>query len=208
MKLRYGNHETEVSASDETRPPHGQHCVWFTGLSGAGKTTLARELEALLRSTGVRVVVLDGDELRSSTSRDLGYSPEDRARNVLRAGALACEAARSGAIAVVALTSPSEQTRSACAQRCEAAGVRFVLVHVATPLAVCEARDPKGLYAAARAGRITDFVGVDLPYETPSAPVLRIDTSQEALADAVRNVAELLRTAPATCAARVRRAPA
>jgi bifunctional enzyme CysN/CysC len=149
--------------------------VWLTGLPSSGKSTIASALEATLVGNGRPAYVLDGDTLRHGLTGDLGFSAEARAESVRRAGEAAILVADAGAVSVVSLVSPSAQARDAVRHRHEAEGLSFLEVHVDTPLEECERRDPKGLYAKARAGEITGFTGVDDPYEAPAAPDLRID---------------------------------
>lgn len=149
--------------------------IWFTGLPGAGKTTLARSLAQALIARGHACAVLDGDELRSGLCRDLAYSPADRSENIRRAAEVARLLNGAGTFALVALISPLAADR---AQAREIVGTQKMLeVHVAAPLETCEARDPKGLYARARRGEIADFTGVGAPYEAPLNPELSLDTS-------------------------------
>jgi bifunctional enzyme CysN/CysC len=158
--------------------------VWITGLSGSGKTTLATELVRRLERGGVRACLLDGDELRTGLNADLGFSREDRGENVRRVGEVALLFAHSGAVVVVPLISPYRDDRDRVRARHEAAGIPFVEVHLDIPLAVCEARDPKGLYAKVRAGEITHFTGVDDPYEAPLQPELRVAPGANVVDDA------------------------
>ncbi len=146
--------------------------VWFTGLSGSGKSTVAVELERLLVESGRAAYLLDGDNLRHGLNADLGFGAADRAENVRRVGEVAKLFADAGSIAVVSLVSPYRADRNRVRSSHEAAGLRFVEVFVDTPLELCEARDPKGLYARARAGEITGFTGIDDPYEAPDTPDL------------------------------------
>jgi bifunctional enzyme CysN/CysC len=149
-----------------TAPPG---TVWITGLPAAGKTTLALELGGLLREEGTAVDVIDGDVLRQGESRALGFSPADRATQAHRAAARAAAHAAAGGVAVVALVSPYAHDRDAARREHEGRGLHFVEVWMATPLAECEARDPKGLYARARVGELEGLTGVDAPYEAPVA---------------------------------------
>ena len=165
--------------------------VWFTGLSGAGKTTLARAVADLLVADGRAAHVLDGDELRTGLSADLGFSLADRAEQVRRAGHVARILGDAGVVPLVALVSPVRADRDAV-RALHAAG-RFLEVHVATPLAVCEARDVKGLYARARAGEVAQMTGVAQAYEPPLTPELVVDGSgEEALAAQAARVVALL----------------
>jgi sulfate adenylyltransferase len=156
------------------RAPRG-FALFFTGLSGAGKSTIAQAVVAqLLERTSRAVTVLDGDEVRKHLSRGLGFSREDRAANVTRIGYVASEIVRHGGIAVCAPIAPYADARAEARALVEAHG-DFIEIHVATPLEVCEARDRKGLYAQARAGKIAHFTGISDPYEVPEQPEIRVD---------------------------------
>lgn len=161
--------------------------LWFTGLSAAGKTTVgslvARELEA----RGHTVEVLDGDVVRTHLSQGLGYSKEDRDTNIRRIGWVSSRLARAGAAVVVSAISPYEEARRRARALVEE-HAPFVEIHVATLLEVCEKRDPKGLYAKARAGEIDQFTGVSDPYEVPANPELRLDTAGREPAESAASV--------------------
>jgi len=148
--------------------------VWLTGLSGSGKSTVAIAVERLLVARGQVAYVLDGDNLRLGLNGDLGFSAEDRTENVRRVGEVARLFADAGAVALVPLISPYRAGRDRARQAHVAAGVPFVEVFVDTPIELCEQRDPKGLYAKARAGEIKGFTGIDDPYESPEAPEFRL----------------------------------
>lgn len=148
--------------------------VWLTGLSGSGKSTIASALEHRLVAAGVPAYMLDGDNLRHGLNGDLGFDAASRAENVRRAGEVAYLFADAGVVAIVPLISPYASDRARVRARHEQAGLRFVEVFVDTPIEMCEERDPKGLYAKARAGEIAGFTGVDDPYEPPSDPELRL----------------------------------
>jgi bifunctional enzyme CysN/CysC len=150
--------------------------VWFTGLSGAGKSTVAAGLGGLLSSRSVRHLVLDGDELRKGLSSDLGFSSEDRIENVRRASEVAKLYALTGHLAIVSMISPFATGRRRARALHEDSRVPFVEVYVATPRDVCEARDPKGMYARARRGEIALFTGVSDPYEPPEAAEVVLQT--------------------------------
>lgn len=148
--------------------------VWLTGLSGSGKSTLAYALERALVSSGHMAYVLDGDNVRHGLCADLGFSPEDRDENIRRVGEAAALFAQAGVIAIASFISPYREGRDRARSR--VGDTRFIEVHLDVPLEVCERRDPKGLYARARAGEIAEFTGISAPYEHPPAPELTIDT--------------------------------
>src|SRR3954451_3560036 len=161
--------------------------VFLTGLSGAGKSTIADALVADLESDGVPVTVLDGDVVRTHLSSELSFSQEHRDLNIRRIGFVAGEVVKHGGTVVVAAIAPYEQAREDARQLVEKHG-RFLLVHVSTPLDVVEQRDVKGLYAKARAGEIPHFTGISDPYEEPANPELVIDTSITPLAESVARI--------------------
>jgi len=165
--------------------------VFFTGLSGSGKSTLARGLVDTLLERGRSVTLIDGDAARRLLSAGLGFSRADRDLNVKRIGWVASEVTRHGGVAVCAPIAPYAATRAEVRRMVEAHG-DFVLVHVATPLAVCERRDRKGLYAKARAGLIPEFTGVSDPYEVPDDADIRLDTSMMTVDDAVDAIVEYI----------------
>lgn len=146
--------------------------VWLTGLSGSGKSTVAVEVERSLVAAGRAAYLLDGDNLRHGLNGDLGFGAADRVENIRRVGEVAVLFADAGVVAVVPLISPYRSARDAVRERVQSAGLAFVEVFVATPLALCEERDPKGLYAKARAGELVGMTGIDDPYEAPLHPEL------------------------------------
>lgn len=148
--------------------------VWLTGLSGAGKSTIAYALENLLLESGRACFVLDGDNIRHHLNNDLGFSPEARAENIRRAAEVAHLMNEAGLIVVTAFISPFREDREIA--RAIIGEQRFIEVYVNTSVDVCETRDPKGLYAKARAGAITQFTGISSPYEPPLTPHLALDT--------------------------------
>ncbi|NPV07592.1 MAG: bifunctional sulfate adenylyltransferase/adenylylsulfate kinase [Anaerolineae bacterium] len=161
--------------SESYPPRHRQGvCVWFTGLSGSGKSTTAEVLTTLLLEHGRQATVLDGDVVRTHLSKGLGFSKEDRDTNIRRIGFVASEIVRHGGVVICAAVSPYRATRNDV--RNMVGADRFVEVFVDTPLEVCEARDSKGMYAAARRGEIKGFTGIDDPYEPPENPEIRLDT--------------------------------
>lgn len=176
------------------RPPRHQQGVvfFFTGLSGSGKSTLARALMDRILERGERTVTsLDGDVVRHHLSKGLGFSREDRETNILRIGFVAAEISRHGGIAICSPIAPFDATRAEVRRMVEAAGGGFVLIHVATPLAECERRDRKGLYAKARAGLIPEFTGISSPYEEPRK-ALKVDTSDRDIADCLEEIVRAL----------------
>ena len=176
----------------DTYPPRHRQgvCVWFTGLSGSGKSTTADVLTSLLMEHGRQVTVLDGDVVRTNLSKGLGFSKEDRDTNILRIGYVASEIVRHGGIAICAAISPYIATRDAV--RSMMGEDQFVEVFVDTPIEVCESRDAKGMYARARAGEITGFTGIDDPYEAPPYPELTLDTVAYEPAENSGKIIELL----------------
>lgn len=168
--------------------------VWLTGLPASGKSTLAAALEERLVEMGRWAYLLDGDNLRHGISSDLGFSAKDRRTNICRIGEIAALFADAGAVAVAALVSPFRAERCSVRERHARNGLEFIEVFVDTPISTCVARDPKGLYARAHAGELTNLTGVDDPYEPPTPPDLRV-TEDMTVAAAVDAVLELL---PAT----------
>jgi adenylylsulfate kinase len=162
--------------------------LWFTGLSGAGKTTIADVVERELRERGTRVEVLDGDIVRTNLSRGLGFSREDRITNVLRIGFVANLLTRNGVGVVVSAISPYKESRDQVRRRI----IDFIEVFVDAPLEVCAERDVKGLYKKAYSGEIPQFTGVSDPYEAPAAPELTLKTDEESPQESARRVIERL----------------
>jgi sulfate adenylyltransferase len=183
--------ETADILADTYPPRHRQGvCVWFTGLSGAGKSTTAEVLTSLLLEHGRQVTVLDGDVVRTHLSKGLGFGKEDRDTNILRIGFVASEIVRHGGVAVCAAISPYRATRNEVRQVVGAD--RFVEVFVDTALEECERRDAKGMYARARRGEITGWTGIDDPYEAPAHPEIVLDTIQHTAEDNARRILEHL----------------
>lgn len=158
--------------------------VWFTGLSGAGKTTISSALEKVLLSQGYKVEVLDGDVVRQNLTKGLGFSKEDRDENVRRVGFVASLLSRNGVIVLVSAISPYRNIREQMRQRID----NFVEVYVNAPLDVCERRDVKGLYQKARSGQIKNFTGIDDPYEPPLNADIECRTDLESLEESVSKV--------------------
>ena len=172
--------------------------LWFTGLSGSGKSTVAVAVERRLLEAGTPAYLLDGDNLRHGLNGDLGFSAEDRSENVRRVGEVARLFADAGVVALVPLISPYRADRDRARAAHDAARVPFFEVFVNTPIEECEARDPKGLYAKARAGEITGFTGIDDPYEAPVAPDLELTPADGDPAAQAQVVLDLLRRADPT----------
>lgn len=158
--------------------------VWFTGLSGAGKTTIRMALEQELRNRSYKVEVLDGDIVRQNLTRGLGFSKEDRDENIRRIGFVSHLLTRNGVIVLVSAISPYRNIRDEVRNRIQ----DFVEIYVNAPLAVCEERDVKGLYQKARAGEIKQFTGIDDPYEAPLGPEVECRTDQESIEESVAKV--------------------
>lgn len=158
--------------------------VWFTGLSGAGKTTISKAVAKVLQSQQYKLEILDGDVVRQSLTKGLGFSKEDRDANIRRIGFVAHLLTRNGVIVLVSAISPYRRLREEVRQRIG----NFVEVYVNTPLEVCEQRDTKGLYEKARAGEIKNFTGIDDPYEPPLNPEVECRTDLETLEESIAKV--------------------
>ena len=186
-------HSGEVTRTDrEARLGQQAGTVWFTGLSGSGKSTVAVELERRLAAAGRLCYRLDGDNLRHGLNGDLGFSEGDRTENIRRTGEVCRLLVDAGVIVLASFVSPFRADRDQVRTLHAAAEMPFIEVHVHVPLEVAEARDPKGLYAKARAGEISGFTGIDQPYEAPESPELRIDTSTGSVAEAAATVESFL----------------
>jgi adenylyl-sulfate kinase len=186
--------ESEITA--ERRAARNQHrgaVVWLTGLSGAGKSTIARALERELFQLRMHTYVLDGDNLRHGLNANLGFAPDDRAENIRRVSEVAKLMADAGAVVITSFISPYRADRARARSIALQAGAEFVEIFVDAPLAVCEERDPKGLYQKARAGQLKGFTGIDAPYEPPEDPEIAVRTDQQTSAESVDKIlAELL----------------
>ena len=173
--------------------------LWMTGLSGAGKSTLAHAVKERLEARRCMVVVLDGDILRTGLNSNLGFSHADRLENVRRTAEVAALFKNAGFVVIGALISPAREHRSLARS---IVGERFFEVHIASSLAVCESRDPKGLYSRARRGELPEFTGISSPYEAPVSPDLTIDTAGLTIDDSVARFEAFIQAniAPMRCA--------
>lgn len=159
--------------------------VWLTGLSGSGKSTIATELARELLNTSRLAYILDADNVRLGLNSDLGYSDDDRTENIRRMAEIACLFADSGTVAIVPIISPFIASREHARKIHEQRQLRFIEVHVATPIDECERRDTKGLYAKVRSGQLTGLSGVDSPYEAPKSPDVIVGMAKESLQESV-----------------------
>ena len=179
---------------------HHSPVLWFTGLSGSGKSTITVALEKALFDRGIRSYRLDGDNIRHGLNNNLGFSPEDRKENIRRIGEVSKLLHDAGLITLTAFISPYREDRNKV--RSILAESEFIEIYVKCSLDSCEARDPKGLYQKARAGEIKGFTGIDAPYEEPESPELVINTEQQSVEQAVEGILHYLETkqfiAPAT----------
>jgi len=186
-------HEGIVSREErEADRGHRGAIIWFTGLSGSGKSTLANAVEHRLFADECFTYLLDGDNVRHGLNGDLGFSPEDRTENIRRIGEVAKLFVDAGAIVLTAFISPYREDRDRIRRTIARAG-DFIEVFVECPLEICEDRDPKGLYAKARAGEIPEFTGISAPYEAPEAAEVVVDTSELTVQEAAERVMEYLR---------------
>ncbi len=167
--------------------------LWLTGLSASGKSTIASALEHLLVERRVPAYRLDGDNVRHGLNSNLGFSAEDRAENIRRIGEVAKLFADAGTLAITSFISPYRADRDRCRKLHDDAKLPFFEVYLDVPLAVCEQRDPKGMYKKARAGQIKGFTGIDDPYEAPERPDLVLKTGERSVQDCVTDCLELLR---------------
>jgi len=186
-EIRWSPHK--VSAQDRTRIKNQKPClIWLTGLSGSGKSTLANALESHLSMQGFHTYLLDGDNLRHGLNKDLGFSQQAREENIRRTGEVARLFVDAGLIVIAALISPFRRDRLQVRNLFPASD--FFEVYLSTPLAVCESRDPKGLYKKARAGELPEFTGISAPYEVPENPEFVFDTSKLSLEEMIAAIKE------------------
>ena len=184
-------HEHRVARElKEKRNQHKSRVLWFTGLSGAGKSTVANATEKVLHDMGLQTYILDGDNVRMGLNKDLGFSPEDRTENIRRITEVAKLFADSGSIVLTAFISPYREDRDKAREIIS--NDDFIEVLVSADLSVCEARDPKGLYKKARAGEIKGFTGIDAPYEEPLNPELIVETDKNDIETSAQIVVDYL----------------
>ena len=180
-------HNYHVEKSNRVAQKGHKPCIlWFTGLSGSGKSTVANALETALHEMGVHTYLLDGDNVRHGLCGDLGFSDEDRQENIRRVGEVAKLMVDAGLVVLSAFISPFQAERKMVRELVNDG--EFIEVFLDTPLAVCETRDPKGLYKKARAGEIKNFTGIDSTYEAPQSPEISLDTGANTVADSVNQI--------------------
>ena len=170
---------------------HKGMLLWFTGLSGSGKSTVANAVEEELHRMGVHTYTLDGDNIRSGINKDLSFAPEDRSENIRRIAEIANLFVDSGTVVLAAFVSPYKKDREMV--KSVVKDFNFVEIFVDTPLEECERRDVKGLYAKARQGLIKDFTGINAPYEAPEQPDIRIDTTQSNIEESTAQIVTAIR---------------
>lgn len=184
-------HETAITKGERRiQNGHGSCVLWFTGLSGSGKSTIANAFSSYLYEQGINEYVLDGDNIRHGLNKDLGFSDEDRAENIRRIGEVAKLFVDSGTIVTTAFISPFRSDRNQVRSLFEEG--EFIEVFVDCPIDECERRDPKQLYAKARRGEIKDFTGIDSPYEEPLEPELTIQSHKVTIEEAVKEIIDYL----------------
>jgi len=184
-------HDTEITLEMREAQQGHQGCVlWFTGLSGSGKSTVATALQKELFSRGYRVYILDGDNVRHGLNADLGFSDDDRTENIRRIGELAKLFMDAGVITITSFISPFIKDRNRVREILPSG--KFIETYVKAPLNVCEQRDPKGLYRKARNGAIKDFTGIDSPYEAPENPELTIETHKYKVEENLQTIVNYL----------------
>jgi len=170
---------------------HKSAIIWFTGLSGVGKSTLAHAVEDYLHKEGIRTYVLDGDNIRQGLCKDLGFSDEDRTENIRRIGEVSKLMLDAGIVVMTAFISPFKADRQIVRELVNQGD--FIEIYCKAPLSVCEERDPKGLYKKARAGEIPEFTGISSPYEEPDKPEIELDTAHNNIEECVESVLQFLK---------------
>ncbi len=186
-------HQFSISKANRTSlKGHGSFLMWFTGLSGSGKSTIANAVEKALVTNGVHTYALDGDNVRKGLNNNLTFTPEDRTENIRRIAEVANLMVDAGLVVLAAFVSPYKVDRENI--RNIVGAENFIEIFVNTPLEECERRDVKGLYAKARAGEILNFTGINAPYEAPENPDIEIDTTQKTVDEAVSEIVEHIKT--------------
>ncbi|WP_298901102.1 adenylyl-sulfate kinase [uncultured Psychroserpens sp.] len=186
-------HSYQVSKNDRIAAnKHGSFLIWFTGLSGSGKSTIANLVEKKLFENGVKTYALDGDNIRKGINKDLSFSPEDRKENIRRIAEIANLMIDAGLVVLAAFVSPYKKDRENI--RTIVKDVNFVEVYINTSIEECERRDVKGLYKKARAGEIKNMTGISAPYEAPETPDIEIKTEDESIEDSVKRIVDLITT--------------
>lgn len=187
-------HEGDINRAERAGLlKHGGATLWFTGLSGSGKSTIAVALEGVLYDHGILCYRLDGDNVRLGINRNLGFSAEDRTENIRRVGEVSKLFVDAGLVVLSSFISPYRADRDIVRRAHEEAGMPFIEIFVDCSLAAAEARDPKGLYKKARAGEIKNFTGIDDPYEAPESPELHLHSDQLSLEDEVVKILDMLK---------------
>lgn len=185
-------HEPTVYRSDrESLNKHKSVILWFTGLSGSGKSTLAHAVEDKLHKQGVRTFVLDGDNIRQGLCKDMGFSDEDRTENIRRIGEVSKLMLDAGIVVMTAFISPFKADRQIVRELVNQED--FIEIYCKAPLAICEERDPKGLYKKARAGEIPEFTGISSPYEEPVEAELMLETGHHSIDECVQKISDYLK---------------
>ncbi|WP_457597744.1 adenylyl-sulfate kinase [Hydrogenimonas sp.] len=185
-------HDHRLSKEERSKMKYQKPCIlWFTGLSGSGKSTIANAVEARLYEMGRHTYLLDGDNIRRRLNKDLGFSDEDRVENIRRIGEVARLFVDSGLIILTAFISPFQKDRDQVRSMMEEG--EFIEIFVDVPLEVCESRDPKGLYKKARKGEIADFTGISSPYEPPADPEIRLAAHSQSVEESVDQIVDYLK---------------
>lgn len=187
-------HESSVTKEDRQKlNNHKSGVLWFTGLSGSGKSTVSVALEKEIHALGIRTYLLDGDNVRHGLNKNLGFSPEDRTENIRRIGEVGKLMSDAGVLTLSAFISPYLEDRDQVRALLEED--EFIEIYVKCSVDACEARDPKGLYKKARAGEIKGFTGIDAPYEEPVKPEITIETDKQTLEESVQVIIDYLKKA-------------
>ena len=191
MEKNIVTHEFQVTVKDRRQANKHQSCLlWFTGLSGSGKSTIANEVEKALFKSGIHTYSLDGDNVRSGINKDLSFAPQDRTENIRRIGEIANLMVDAGLVVLAAFVSPYKKDREAV--RHIVKDINFVEIYISTPLEECERRDTKGLYKKARAGEIKNMTGINAPYEAPEHPDITINAATQSIESAVNTIINYL----------------